>query len=941
MASQAAAINVKILSQLPQPDHVQFFEALPVATTVKDLKLRLSQKVSAKPSPDHMRLIYLGRLLAPDSATLADIFNANAAQQENTYTIHMVLRDNQRPNRDQHAATPERPHVPNAGHPGLQLPPFTPAGPHLNPAAAGVRANLLPPNTIPPHMFNNQQAPIVQPQSPFGHTQGTAIQFPPQAPVIPPQLPLHPNGNNLMHFHLQQMQAHQRHMTQLQQQQMPHGIHQSGAPAAESTNSTSHHRTSGQDVQAQATTMNTRQPSPSLREPLNSNQSASTSSMPTTHGSSTSQSHQQANAQAPSLNGNAGGSGNGNMTFQETVGPNGQRFMMAFGTTNMPMSLPNVPPNLLHHGMVPPMVPTSAPGRTDRHTNMATQSPGFISNWSSSPLLGTTGEYFGEDHAIQSMRQYQGYLDDMCNRIRNHSTTTQTPSPQIAYSFNAQIQGIIRNRNRAQDILNRLLTPGQGQYQQGLGADAVNALQVLNETFTSHVREALRNIAYLRDPSLVSSVSQGATESHSTLSESRSSLPDAQLSVPSENTNLSVRPVTAYLLNSPNGPHAIVFTPEGTFSNGASVSFGARTSRRPGQMNIANASGSMDESLARNRLNVDRIARAYQTLNDVNRDLQSMQQSLTNAVDQIQQQGSQQRSNRDQTHQDEQQALEQVANQLQNVQQQVEQRQLQARDEANADLLPLLQQVFRHLWLMIRVFGCIWLLTRGASTRRTILLLTSTIIYFLVQAGAFGERPFERLRQWFEQVIGVEEGRQGAQQPQQQPEQAPQEQPGQGAYQQQQQQQPMDQDHTEHVRQSGDPTNPGTLAERLVRERQDRDRSWLRERFAGLERSVALFVASLYPGVGERRVAVRQRAAREAQESEERRRREEAERSTTDQEQNQEGTRQTLRTDSSEQSEKGVTKRNSETPVGSSSGVATESRGELRERSGNAQVRSG
>ena len=76
-------------------------------------------------------------------------------------------------------------------------------------------------------------------------------------------------------------------------------------------------------------------------------------------------------------------------------------------------------------------------------------------------------------------------------------------------------------------------------------------------------------------------------------------------------------------------------------------------------------------------------------------------------------------------------------------------------------------------------------------------------------------------------------------------------------------------------------STPQEAAERLLQERERQDVSFVRQSFRRVERAVALFVASLVPGVGERHIAAREaaEAARqtEAREREERARKAEEE----------------------------------------------------------------
>ena len=67
--------------------------------------------------------------------------------------------------------------------------------------------------------------------------------------------------------------------------------------------------------------------------------------------------------------------------------------------------------------------------------------------------------------------------------------------------------------------------------------------------------------------------------------------------------------------------------------------------------------------------------------------------------------------------------------------------------------------------------------------------------------------------------------------------------------------------------------DPQETAQRLLREQNERNESWWLETTRRVERAVALFIASLIPGVGERHIRARQEA--EAAMRDERRRQEE------------------------------------------------------------------
>lgn len=181
----------------------------------------------------------------------------------------------------------------------------------------------------------------------------------------------------------------------------------------------------------------------------------------------------------------------------------------------------------------------------------------------------------------------------------------------------------------------------------------------------------------------------------------------------------------------------------------------------------------------------------------------------------------------------------------------------QARDLARV-LLPL----GGHLWLLIRLFGFVYFFTAGAGWRRTILLGLIATLVFIAQTGIF--RPvvqgiWEPIRRHAEGLVPL----------------AAYERPRAGVG--------GDRDNgdaTPPQPRARGPT-PREAAERLLQERERQDVSFVRQSFRRMERAVALFVASLVPGVGERHIAAREaaEAARQAgvREREERAREEEGE----------------------------------------------------------------
>ena len=167
-----------------------------------------------------------------------------------------------------------------------------------------------------------------------------------------------------------------------------------------------------------------------------------------------------------------------------------------------------------------------------------------------------------------------------------------------------------------------------------------------------------------------------------------------------------------------------------------------------------------------------------------------------------------------------------------------------------------------NLWLLVRLFGFVYFFTAGAGWRRTVLLCLVASLVFIAQTGVFRPvlqaiwDPIRRHAEGLVPLAGNEPRRPGA------------DRNGEIA-------------NAMAVQRTNQGPTPQEAAERLLRERERRDVSILRQGVRRVERAIALFVASLVPGVGERHIAAREaaEAARqaEARERDEQARREEAE----------------------------------------------------------------
>lgn len=190
-----------------------------------------------------------------------------------------------------------------------------------------------------------------------------------------------------------------------------------------------------------------------------------------------------------------------------------------------------------------------------------------------------------------------------------------------------------------------------------------------------------------------------------------------------------------------------------------------------------------------------------------------------------------------------------------------QQEQQQPQPNPARDIVHILLPLGGHLWLLVRLFGFVYFFTSGAGWRRTILLGICAILVFVAQTGVL--RPlqqaiWEPLRRHVEGLMpGAGDDAPNA---------------GNRAA------------RGDSVAERGDgrgrtegELDPREVAERLLREQRNGDGDFIRRNLRRVERAVALFLASLVPGVGERHIAardaveaVRQAAERAAQERAER-----------------------------------------------------------------------
>ncbi|KAI7564753.1 hypothetical protein KC346_g21442, partial [Hortaea werneckii] len=269
--------------------------------------------------------------------------------------------------------------------------------------------------------------------------------------------------------------------------------------------------------------------------------------------------------------------------------------------------------------------------------------------------------------------------------------------------------------------------------------------------------------------------------------------------------------VSCYLLSSPSGPHALLFSPQhGTYTGGGGIgapqAIGlAPTPTTQPQFPGAQVAGAQGEA--------DPVAAAAA-------------QHIANAQARLAAQGGAGGN--------------------------AQQQQGQA---AQDPLAGPLGQLLNHMWLLLRILiFAYFLLGSNLGWRRPVLLLLLGLGFWAVRMGVLNEGG--GIRRWWDDVVGVQRGRQpqaGAQEGGQQ------RQGGEtGAQAQQGENAGINGDRGQGGQQQDGrgrrmPT-PEQVAQRLLNERQQRQNAQagrLREVIRPIERAVALFLASLWPGIGE------------------------------------------------------------------------------------------
>lgn len=79
-----STINLHVLSPSLQAPNKLSFDELPITTTIAELKQKIQESLNTKPPPARQRLIYRGKALGLETASLLDIFGGDTVSPPKT-----------------------------------------------------------------------------------------------------------------------------------------------------------------------------------------------------------------------------------------------------------------------------------------------------------------------------------------------------------------------------------------------------------------------------------------------------------------------------------------------------------------------------------------------------------------------------------------------------------------------------------------------------------------------------------------------------------------------------------------------------------------------------------------------------------------------------------------------------------------------------------------
>ncbi|CAO1599380.1 hypothetical protein XANCAGTX0491_003110 [Xanthoria calcicola] len=784
------------------------FADIPISTTIRALKEKIQTTVPAQPPLLRQRLIYQGKVLASDETSLKDVFGQEAINRSEPLSLHLVLS----PAPKSHTPTSSTQNQASQSTSRQQRMPSL--IPQLNSPSSNGQTLQSNQQGASPGAPNVQQGPGRSPPAP------NVLFPPPQMPGQQGQPPMPAHLQNALNSHLAAMnQQFAAHFAAHGQQ---HHLHQ-GPPhphfQAHQWNQPTLPQPSFQQIIAQQQQARAAAGQYGLSPDLPTNQS-----LPEQNGQGSD------NAQASSQSSNA------NTVVRENQGPNGESFRVVIQSISRPNSGMSQRPHsgassyTPQRSSTPTTAGTHVPPNTAAWATPATGNPSYnpalnfpspnplamfqqrLSTIETSLAGGTAPPQAVFDHA-------RTYLDNMASQPNTIPHGLEAP-------LRTRLNNLTTQADHLRASLNSVLSQVLASQQSGAGVRQANSPQGLPLFPTGN-------------PHIGHSLAQGGPSSNATAQATPfGAAPAVHEPSDLQGSNEPSAAPEVYLLSSPLGPHSLIVHHSGLYTTNVAL---------PLMTGIPQLQSPNISPFPFSQANFSQQASHNSPSPPAPQNPSNQHPGVPAAMNQARAQAQ----------------AQQHQHQHQHQYQQQQQQQNQPRDLARI-LLPL----GGHLWLLIRLFGFVYFFTAGGGHRRAFLLGICAFIVFIANTGAF--RPlfravWEPIRRHIEGLIPLAAaggGRQGDRQVQ-------------GRQQQQPQQQGRIEDGAEpdrHGANAGADTAPNanrpdplTLADRLL---QDQANASL---FRRAERAVAIFFASLVPGVGERHIAARDAAeARRLEEARER-----------------------------------------------------------------------
>ena len=820
--SQTVTLKVKLPPGHLSPTDSSTFSlgSIPTCTTIGNLRQSIHNLVPTNPAPERQRLLYGGRALVDNEQTIQDALNTRRDPGQQEYVVHLLVRGEgiggAEHARSASAQVRAGSAPPIGEHQNQQAQGAPPAAHAMNPMQMHqqfhhqamqqrMQQQMMPgqarqPGGMPMPQFAPFAGPHGQPMGMAGFQLPPGVQLPPGMPMPMPQHMQRPGAGPMM----QQGQATMNH-----QSPQPNGPSQNADNNANTT----------------TTTRASVSPSNEQQQPqhLPQDHSEQPQSQPRQH----QQQHQQ---------GNNPWQGNFHV---EARGPNGERIQLHHQAFNvqghgqaqmgqpfrqppfavMPEAMPGMPmiPGMPMPppGMMPPQGVMGMPmGIHPPHQQGAAPSVENAINQNAGIRQlqeGALRQPSALDRARQNMAEMRRMLDEMRNRPNASSEEERT-------------RRIAEMEERARQLDNYIdpLRPGTAPTTTAPANTAPTTQSDTSSVSTASTTGATGGSSGRRSPpSTIPRIPFSQRVDSRVRSTTERNL---HQQTPSDSNN-----VTAYLLSSPQGPQAMLFSPQ----------FGTYTGAFPAN------------------------AQPMTTTSQAGHQHQGTQPTPTPTVQPANAAAPQQQPPADPVARA---AAQHLANGFAAQQAAQQQAVAAGRDPGIQDPLAPIQPLLAHFWLLLRILiFAYFLLGSSMGYTRPMILAGICMVFWAIRMGALGAQG-EAVRRWWEGVVGVPgrgEGQQGQQQGQGNQGQA---QAGNNVNNgSQAPQQPAQANGRQPM-----PT-PEQVAQRLLNEdaaRREQRRGWLREQIRPVERAVALFVASLWPGVGEAHVRAQEQEQRRLAEEE-------------------------------------------------------------------------